>query len=207
MKSPIPALPTLRNCAALGLAVLLGACSSMQPPRFHTLMPAPASTTPTIAPAGPLAWEVLPVTIPAQVDQPQWVVRTIDGSLAVLEQERWIAPLGEEIRAAVADRLTRTLGAPAPPLESGKVWQVRIDVQRFDSVPGREARLEATWTLSPNVGAAMALRCHGDFVQQISTGGYAALASGHQQGVARLAESITRTLRALSAGQSATCEA
>jgi uncharacterized lipoprotein YmbA len=207
MTRRIPVLPTLRNGAMASLAALLCACSSVSPPRFHTLMPAPDSATSTVAPSGALAWEVLPVAIPAQVDQPQWVVRTVDGSLAVLEQERWIAPLGEEIRAAVVDRLTRTLGAPAAPIEPGKLWRVRIDVQRFDSAPGREVRLEATWTVSSSAETAVPLRCHGDFVQQITAGGYPALASGHQQGVTRLADRIAQALKLLSAGQPAACEA
>jgi AcrR family transcriptional regulator len=111
----LPASHARRRGAAIGIAVLalLAGCGSAQPPRYHTLMPAPASTARTPAPAGSLAWEVLPVAVPAGVDQPQWVVRTVDGSLAVLEQERWIAPLGEEIRAAVADRLTQDIGTPA----------------------------------------------------------------------------------------------
>ena len=207
MTRPLPASDARRRGAALGVAALalLAACSSVQPPRYHTLLPAPASAVRPAAPAGSLAWEVLPVAVPAGVDQPQWVVRTVDGSLAVLEQERWIAPLGEEIRAAVADRLTQDVGAPALSPESRKRWRIRIDVHRFDSAPGREARLEATWTLSSDADAAAALRCRGEFVQALAAGGYLALAKGHQQAVTTLADAIGSALQALNAGQTATC--
>ena len=207
MTRPLPASNARRRGAAIGLAVLafIAGCGSAQPPRYHTLMPAPASTVRPPAPAGSLAWEVLPVAIPAGVDQPQWVVRTVDGSLAVLEQERWIGPLGEEIRAAVADRLTQEVGAPAASAESRKRWRIRIDVQRFDSAPGREARLEATWTLSSDADAASALRCRGEFVQALATGGYLALTKGHQQAVTALADAIGSELKTLNAGQTATC--
>lgn len=209
MTRPLPASHARRRGAAIGVAALalLAGCGSAQPPRYHTLMPAPASTMRPAAPAGSLAWEVLPVAVPAGVDQPQWVVRTVDGSLAVLEQERWIAPLGEEIRAAVADRLTQDVGAPALSVESRKRWRIRIDVQRFDSVPGREARLEATWTLSSDADAAAALRCRGEFVQAPAASGYLALAKGHQQAVTAMADAIGSGLKALNAGQPATCTA
>jgi uncharacterized lipoprotein YmbA len=207
MTRPLPANTARRRGTAIGVAVLalLAGCGSAQPPRYHTLMPAPASTVRPPAPAGSLAWEVLPVAVPAGVDQPQWVVRTVDGSLAVLEQERWIAPLGEEIRAAVADRLTQDVGAPAASAESRKRWRIRIDVHRFDSAPGREARLEATWTLSSDADAAAALRCRGEFVQALAASGYLALATGHQRAVTALADAIGSELKALNAGQTATC--
>ena len=207
MTRPLPASNARRGGAAIGVAVLalLAGCGSVPPPRYHTLMPAPASTARPPAPPGSLAWEVLPVAIPAGVDQPQWVVQTVDGSLAVLEQERWIAPLGEEIRAAVADRLTQDVGAPALSPESRKRWRIRIDVHRFDSAPGREARLEATWTLSSDADAAAALRCRGEFVQALAAGGYLALAKGHQQAVTTLADAIANELKALNAGQTASC--
>jgi uncharacterized lipoprotein YmbA len=199
--------PRLRGAGAAGIAaVLLGACSAVQPPRYHTLMPAATASAPKLASAGSLAWEVLPVAIPMQVDQPQWVVRTIDGSLAVLEQERWIAPLGEEIRAAVAERLTRSLGSPAASAEPGRQWRVQIDVRRFDSTPGREARLEAAWTLRSGADSAVVLSCRGDFVQPVAAGGYLPLAKGHQDGVAKLGDAIGTALKALSAGRPAACD-
>lgn len=207
MTRPLPASHARRRGAAIGvtLLALLAGCGSVQPPRYHTLMPAPASTARPPAPAGSLAWEVLPVAVPAGVDQAQWVVRTVDGSLAVLEQERWIAPLGEEIRAAVADRLMQDVGAPAVSAEPRKRWRIRIDVHRFDSAPGREARLEATWTLSSDADAAAALRCRGEFVQTLAASGYLALAQAHQQAVTTLADAIGSELKALNAGQTASC--
>jgi len=212
MTRPFPCLvesDARRRGASIVIAMLalLAGCGSAQPPRYHTLMPAPASTVQAPAGAGSLAWEVLPVAIPPGVDQPQWVVRTVDGSLAVLEQERWIAPLGEEIRAAVANRLTQQLGTPAVSAESRKRWRILIDVQRFESAPGREARLEATWTLSSDADAAAALRCRAEFVQALAAGGYVALATGHQQAIATLADTIGSELKALNAGQTTTCSA
>jgi uncharacterized lipoprotein YmbA len=185
---------------ATAIAVaLLCACSAAQPPRYHTLMPAPATPAPKIAAAGGLAWEVLPVVIPMQVDQPQWVVRAVDGSLAVLEQ------LGDEIRAAVTERLMQTLGSPAAAADPGRRWRIQIDVQRFDSAPGREARLDATWTLRSGADGGAAVSCRGEYVQTLTASGYLALAQGHRQSVASLGDTIGNALKALSAGQPAGC--
>ena len=207
MTRPLPASPARRRGVAIGIATLalVAGCGSVPPPRYHSLMQAPTPTARPVAPTGSLAWEVLPVAVPAAVDQPQWVVRTVDGSLTVLEQERWIAPLGEEVRAAVADRLTQELGVSTVSADPRKRWRVRIDVTRFDSTPGREARLEANWTLSSDGEAAAALRCHGKFVQTLAENGYLVLAKGHQQAVAQLADVIGSELRAVGTGQAPAC--
>ena len=210
MTSAVIDRATARRCVAFSAALtvlltLLAGCGSAQPPRYHSLMPAPSSSARPLAAAGSLAWEVLPVAVPAGVDQPQWVVRTVDGSLAVLELERWIAPLGEEVRAVVTDRLRQVVGAPAASAEPGRRWRIRVDVQRFDSAPGREARIEATWTLTSDAEGAAPLRCRGEFVQPLAASGYLALAKGHQQAAAQLAEAIASALKAVAAGQAATC--
>ncbi len=199
-----PSRPHARLAATTAVALLMG-CSAALPPRYHSLLPAPAAAPAQAAkPAGPIGWEVLPVTVPAGVDQPQWVVRIADGSLAVLEQERWIGPLGEEIRSAVSARMTQALGAPA--LSGAALWRVRIDVLRFESAPARESRLEITWSVASEAQPVNALRCRSEFVEGATPGGYLALAKAHQQGVARLADAIGRVLMSLSSGRSATCE-
>jgi uncharacterized protein len=193
--------------ALAGAALALAACGTATPPRFHSLTPAaPTPTTGKVAPAGPLVWEVLPVSVPPGVDQSQWVVRSADGSLVVLEQERWVGPLAQEIGAAVTAQLTQTLGPPSTKM--GPVWRVQIDVLRFETAPGREARLEAVWSLLPGSGdAAAAQRCHGSFVESVGTDGYLALAAGHRRGVAQLADAIAAGLTAAAAGKQAGCTA
>ena len=195
--------------AAIGavLMALLAGCGSAQPPRYHSLVPAPSSAAQPVAATGSLAWEVLSVALPAGVDQPQWVVRTVDGSLAVLEQERWIAPLRDEVRAVVTDRLTHVVGAPAAAAAPGRRWRIGIDVQRFESAAGREARIEATWTLTSDAEGAAPLRCRGEFVRPLAASGYLALAKGHQQAAAQLADAIAGMLKAAADGQAATCSA
>jgi hypothetical protein len=82
---------------------------------------------------------------------------------------------------------------------------VRIDVQRFDSAPGSEARLEATWTLRSDGDGAATLSCHAEFVQPPASVSYPALAQAHQQAVAKLADAIGNALKAMRAGQPASC--
>jgi len=191
----------LRMALFAAALCLVSCASNAPPPRYHTLLAAPAGAAASATPARP--WQLLPVLVPAQVDRPQWVVRTGDDSLAVLEQERWIAPLGDEIAAALTDVLGRRLG---PPSLASDTWRVRVDVQRFDSVPGRLARLAVTWALQAPGATAVALNC-GRTLEQQATGGYAALAAAHREAVAKLGAEIASALDAAAAGRTLACPA
>jgi uncharacterized lipoprotein YmbA len=198
-----------RACGA-SLLVLggLAACSTPLAPRYHTLM-APPSEAASSATAPPLsaAWELIPVGLPPQVRQPQMVVRAPDGTMAVLEQERWVAPLASEFRAALADRLARRLGSAdgvrLPSQLHKKAWRVQVDVRRFDAAPGRYTQLEATWVLRPGEGDA-ALACRTAVEEQVGEG-YPAVSEGHRKALVRLADDIAATLRRFDAEGRAAC--
>jgi uncharacterized lipoprotein YmbA len=181
------------------LALLLTACTTVAPTRFHTLMPPLDSGAPTEA-ATPAPWRLLPVNVPAQVDRPQLVLRSADGSLAVLEQERWIAPLADEFGGALTDALARRLG----PASGTGAWQVAVDVQRFESVPGRLARLEASWSVrrgeTPPVHCLSAL-------EQPAGADAASLAQAHRRAVQALGAQIAGAVSALNAGRTPGCGA
>jgi uncharacterized protein len=200
-----PLCGTAREAAALALLALLAACGTQAPPRFHTLLPPPAAARTPVDATPALAWQVTPVQIPAQVDQPQFVVRRADDTLAQLEQERWAAPLQDEIRAALIEHLAARLGLPlAAPANGRKDWRIGIDVQRFDSTPGRST-LVVHWALAGGgSGSPVALRCRSQFEQAVEPG-IAPLAAGHRKAIERLAEAIAPVLRALDAGQAPTC--
>ena len=196
------------RAAAVLACALLASCAASKPDRFHTLLASDAPAPVSAPNSNPIPIDVLPVSVPAYDDQPQWVLRAADDSLIVLEQERWAAPLREELRIALAERLVarwgaadaRTLARPA-----ATTWQVRVDVQRFESIPGREARIDSLWSLSSSARASVALSCRSSIREGASDGGVPALAAAHRRAVARLADEIGGRLQALQRGEAPAC--
>lgn len=117
--------------------LLLAACSS-EPIAFHTLTPAHWSSPPQ-AEAGTIRIES--ISVPPQVDRPQIVIRQGDSGVAILETQWWAASLADEFKSALVDQL-----ANSNPRQS---VLLRLDVQRFDSVPGHYALLDVKWRLRP----------------------------------------------------------
>jgi uncharacterized lipoprotein YmbA len=191
--SPLsPFTPLTALCACL-----VAACAST-PTQYLTLVPPAARTAPAGGDAvGPA---LLTVTIPSQVDQPQLAVRRSDGSMALMETERWIAPLGDEIRTALALDLARQW-----PPDSADV-RVTVDVQRLDSVPGQYALIDAVWTMSTAGAAAQKLSCRSSIRIAVSAG-YPALAQGHQAALEQLAAQIAKQASSLHSGGRAACPA
>jgi uncharacterized lipoprotein YmbA len=192
--------------ATLAVALLLAACASA-PLHYYTLVaPADAGVPPPAA--GSLPFELLPVGIPAQVDQPQLVVREGAEGMAVLGSERWIAPLGDEVRSALAADLARELhsrDASGMPAGSQPLLRIKLDLRRFDSQPGGQALIEGAWSVRLLHGAQAATLSCTSLVSEPVGPGYPALVQGHQRAIARIAAQIAATGRALGAGQAAAC--
>src|SRR6476620_9662208 len=92
--------------AGLVLGVLaLVACGTPAPPHFHSLMPTEIAARSGAPAASGVVVRLEPIRVPAQVDQPQWLVQLGDDSMAVLEQERWASPLRDELREALLEDL------------------------------------------------------------------------------------------------------
>lgn len=120
--------------------LLLGACSS-EPIAFHTLTPAHWNNAPRAQAAG---IRIESITVPPQVDRAQIVIREGDSGLAILETQWWAASLADELKSALVDQLASS--------DARQAVSLRVEVQRFDSVPGQYALLDARWRLRP-VGA------------------------------------------------------
>jgi uncharacterized protein len=190
-------MKTLPLLSSLVLATLvLAACSSTQAPRFHSLL-ATQGAAESVS-SVPLPIDLGPVTVPAAVDQQQWVVRLPDDSLRILEQEQWVAPLRDELRSAVFERLAQRFGAvdvrAAPAAE---YLRVRIDVKRFESIAAREVWLDATWSMQASgASSAPPLVCRSS-VREPVQGDVPALAAAHRRAVQRLADELGQRLLAL----------
>ena len=189
---------------ALVLATgLYGCASTSTPSRFHTLMP-PLHSAATASRAAPaLRFEVMPVTLPVQVDVAPIVVRLPDDSMRALEHERWIAPLADEIRAALMLRIDAAVNAaPAAPV-APTPWRVSLDVQRFDSTLGDAASVQAVWSLQQG-GGTPALRCQVQQREAVAPGPVA-LVAGHRAIVERLGDAMARALLVAAGGGTPAC--
>lgn len=115
--------------------LLLVACRS-DPTQFHTLTPAQLSGT-ARGNGGEIQIEGL--SVPPQVDRPQIVIRQGNSGLAILETQWWAASLVDELRSALADQLANS--------NPQRKVSVRLDVQRFDSIPGQYGLIDVKWRL------------------------------------------------------------
>src|SRR5271163_4502973 len=142
---------TGRIARLISIALVLVAaagCGTSAPTRFYTLA---STATADGAPLAAVSVMVGPVTIPASVDQPQFVVQVAPNRVEVDEFNRWAAPLTDSIARAVAGDLALQLGTPnvatAQLTNFNPDYVVTIEVQRFESTRGKTALVEAMWAV------------------------------------------------------------
>ncbi|GAA3879425.1 PqiC family protein [Gibbsiella dentisursi] len=188
-------------------ALFLAACSSPQV-RYHTLVsPAPLASPATPA---PFVIELLPVGVPAQLDTQQVIVRQGDSSVAVLDNDRWLSPLGDELQTALSAQITQRLATQdvsGLAREDDKpVVRILVQIRRFDSWPGNAASLDATWSLSTRRGEQRSRIVCSSHLTQNATGDYTQLFSAWQGLTAQMAAQIAQTAARWSANSAATCQ-
>jgi uncharacterized lipoprotein YmbA len=188
--------PLLAVACVLGLS----ACAST-PTHYYTLI-APGAPSPSTVSQAPFQFEMQPVLMAVQVDQPPLVIRQGNGSLAILENERWGAPLGDEFHDALTGQLERRFGsrdlAGLPKQADQPVLSVRTDVRRFESVLDQYALIDVVWSLSLRGAGAgpgskrQTLTCS-SVIRQPAGVGMENLVLAHQSAVATLADTLSRT--------------
>jgi len=181
---------------SIALMVMLATGCSTAPSKFYSLA---STATADGTPATSAAVMVGPVTIPAAVDQPEFVVQVAPNRVQVDEFNRWVSPLGDSIARAVAGDLVVLLGTPdvANSQLANFVpdYRVTIDVQRFESVQGQAATLEAVWTVRKTAGGAT--RSGRTVARESVQGqGFDALAAAHSQAIAKMSGDIAAAIRA-----------
>ena len=160
--------------------VLLVACRS-DPIQFHTLTPAQLSGT---ARGNGADIQIEGLSVPPQVDRPQIVIRQGNSGLAILETQWWAASLVDELRSALADQLANS--------NPQRKVSVRVEVQRFDSVPGQYALMDVKWRLrSPGEGDTTLVSCRST-LQTPSGPSIDDLVLAQQNNVKRLAALISQ---------------
>jgi uncharacterized protein len=177
-------------------AAAASGCGTTAPSRFYTL-----DATAVSDGAAPVNYPIMvgPVSVPAAVDRPEFVVQTAPNQVDVDEFNRWAAPLNDAVAQVVAGDLVKLLGTPnvasAPMANFEPAYRVTIDIQRFDSAPGQAATIEAVWTVRRTVGAET--RSGRTVAHETVAGeGFDALAAAHSHALAKMSGEIATAIRA-----------
>ncbi len=193
--------------AALLAAAVVSACSTTTPPlRFHSLMDSQAAfagAAGSSSATAPMRLLITPIQIPVAVDRPQWLVRRADDTLQLLEQDRWAAPLADELKAAIRARLwsrwnvvDAALPTSGTVAADGLSWRLVLEVLRLDARPGVDAQLEARWTLLAPQPRSAAVACSLRIVEPVQGEGSLPIGEAYRRATIRLADWIGGALRA-----------
>ena len=179
---------------SIAFIAAIAGCSTA-PSRFYSL---DSTATADSSPAARASVMVGPVTIPASVDQPEFVVRVAANRVEVDEFNRWVSPLGDGIARAVAGDLVVLLGSPdvaaAQLANFSPDYRVTIDVQRFESIRGDAAVVEAVWTVRKTAGGET--RSGRTVAREPVQGqGFDALAAAHSRALAKMSADIAAAIR------------
>lgn len=172
-------------------AVLLAACAATPQPSFYKLTAVASAASATSA----TRIVVGPVAIPPMVDRPQIVIDEGGNRVQPREFERWAAPLADGIAQVIAQNLSQRLGTsdvwvyPQAMLPKPDV-QVLVQVQRFESTPGRSVLIDAIWTLRQGAAGDASQSGRSVVSEPSVEGGYEALAAAHSRALARISEDI-----------------
>ncbi len=200
---------SLRLACVAGAAALMGACASPEP-TLHTLSLRAAPPAPEAARIQ-RAFRLSGVRVPERLDKPQIVLRTSDSQVQELEQQRWAAPFGAELRDALSADLADALSAVdvggATPPAGVPLYRIGADVQRFDARPGQDVSALVTWRVSrdaatPGSGGnssnGSALTCQATLAEPTGSEVDAVVAAT-QRVVRQWSQHITESVRSLEA--------
>lgn len=180
------------------MVMSLGLVSCAVPPiHYYTLTDGVSSVTAS-EPAASFRIDVLPVSIPVQLDQAGLVLRDGDSGVVVLNGERWASPMADELRSAISDVLVKALdtqdisGLPRP--AGQPVVAIKLSIRRFDAWLGQRVELEADWSLSLASKKGAGLTCHGHFGAAAGSG-YAGVVGAQQRVTVALANQVAGDVR------------
>ena len=162
-----------------------------------------------VAGGGQAEWvvthELLAMRIPAEVDRSELVARRNDSELVVLDNEAWISPLRDEIKSVILNEIWlrmsgRKADAGAPPKIA-----IRINVQRFESVPASYALVQVAWRLTLSLPSKEVTGdCQTTAKIEVAPG-VPALIRGHQLALAQVGDQVAAGIFELQREGNAPC--
>ena len=194
-----------RAAALIAITLLgIGACASPAPVQYYALSGSEPASAPgaAVMPAPARGVVIEPVSVPRYADIPQLVFTGTDGRSQISDDHRWRAPLADEIGGALSQRLQARYGLTdvgriAVP-DGMPVARVRVDVQRFEPLPGSgEVLISAAWSLrlASSTSNHSALQCAAQLRRPVAAADTDALVRAYRAAVESLGDQIGRAVQ------------
>jgi uncharacterized protein len=135
---------------ALCALLLLAGCVTRQQDRFYVLDPQPAAMAESRSQFDRQV--TLSVTVPSLVDRGEMVIATPNG-VAVMDHERWAAPLADLVTASLSEGLERrrsdVIVLPKSADNAGiPIVRVTVEVDRLTARLGDHLSIETHWRVT-----------------------------------------------------------
>ena len=103
-----------------------------------------------------------PVSLPGYLDRQEIVTRIAPNQINLSEYDRWAEPLEESFTRVVSQNISNILSADRVnaypwPIDKKPLYQVEIEVLRFEANTAQEAQLSARWAVR-NTGKKDSIR-------------------------------------------------
>jgi uncharacterized lipoprotein YmbA len=192
----------------IALMLVLSGClggGSQTPPTRYFVLNSLYTAEKKIQPVADLNEVVVvigPLTLTQVLDRPQIIIRHSDNEIRVSDLDRWAEPLRENLARVVIDNIAfllsrgRVIRFP-PPRSIPVVYQVLMEITRFDGKPGGEVVLRARWAILGDNGDTVLLKQQS--VLNEPTGGdtVAEMVSAQSRLVAKFSRDIAEALKTL----------
>jgi uncharacterized lipoprotein YmbA len=171
------------------------------PSRFYLLSRASGPTA-AAAHGASLAIGLGPILFPAYLKRPEVVTRVDHNRMELSKVDRWAAPLDTTFARVLSDDLASELSINQviayPWWNTVKIdYQVQIEVDRFNSVSGKNVEMSARWSISDGKSGKVLYSATSDLSEPFAQGNTEASVEALSKTVAAFASQIAQAIRAL----------
>lgn len=140
------------------------------------------------------------VTIPEYLNRPHIVTRTTENILSLSDDDQWAEPLSDTVARVLAENISQHVCTRKISLSPGKAsgesdYRVEVEVYRMDGSLGKDAVLDAWWTVSGGAGNLFLQSKRSKFSESVTGDTYSAFVQAQSRILDTFSREIAEAIR------------